>query len=625
MKKGLALILVVILVVASSALLLSACNKNETNYLDVYVNYDTVNEFSKMESVVAFPVGYSLYLSNSDYYHSSSDYGYQQSLDGFIITNGTSGSYALLNFIKSGDTTPLLGTFEIIQMQVRYGLIAVMTTGLSIGVYDPAKEEWVLPLVDAKVVSASLTASIELYCKIMSKDYIAVSPTADVYIKTISNGNTSYNTKMSIYSVEKKAMVGRVETSMKALTYLEGFDNYVVVTGDVSSINYKQVKIVKLNSDAVETPSLAIFEPTAKGIFTAFSTNDTDGIEATYFGNGKFLIHQETAGTESAYFYKEETEVENSYKYWQVYRWIYQADTDTRTIYESNVLMLSIVNEYYQYSSNKDFDAATFLNSGYSYVGYALYRNADKTVDYDQFIVDRDFNIVLSLSHNFGMNFETQTEVTSTSFYELVLTYAGDKGVVQIGTGIMRLYDRNGAAVCENSENEYTSATYNDGMTVCSILDTVNSTSSTKAYLYGAIDEKGEITVPFIYNKLTIFTGFYAIGERKIDNKTAVVLVGKNGYETQLGYNSVANTDYSLRFNSAGSAIYKTGCYAYFSGEGDDLLYGIKNTNISVNSNVICEPKFTQIILYSPLKGFGQVYAVVKENGKDYMEVYKLS
>ncbi|HKL94408.1 MAG TPA: hypothetical protein VJZ69_03910, partial [Clostridia bacterium] len=481
MKKFIALILAVVIIATGSVLLLSACNKKHTtNYLDLYVNYDEVNEFTKMEYNVSFPEGYSLYLSNNENYHPESDYGYQQSVNGFIITNGKSGSYALLNFIVQGETQPLfVGNPEIIQMQVRYGFIAVMTTGTSIGVYDVAKREWVLPLVNAKVVGASLSGSIDIYCKILSSQYIAVAPTADVYIQTLSTPSTAsfFNSKIPIYSVAKKAMIGRVEfSSAKALSYVQGFDNYVVLTGDKNSTNYAQTKIVKLNDNATETPSLTIIQPGNNGIFTAFSTKTTDFIEATYFGNGKFYIHQETEGTKEAFFYKELGASEAENKYWQVYRWIYQADTDTRTIYESDIMMLSIINEYYLYDESKSFDAAAFLKSGFSYVGFALYRGSEKTVTYDQFIIDRDFNIKLSLSRNFGINFENEADVTSTSFYELILTYAGGKGVVQLGTGIMRLYRADGSVICENEEHYYETAAYNSGMVVCSILDTVNST-----------------------------------------------------------------------------------------------------------------------------------------------------
>lgn len=627
MKKVIVLILAVVILATGSVLLLSACNRSSMSYLDVYLNYDEVNEFANTEHIVSLPEGYSLYLTNNDNIHASSDYGYQQSVNGFIITNGNVGSYAKLNFIVAGENKLLFPeNSEIIQMQVRYGLIAVMTAGTSIGVYDIANREWVLPLVKPRISGASLTASIELYCKILSPDYFAVAPTADNYIQS-QNLNEQSNRRIPIYSVAKKEMIGRLEFSIaRALSYIEGFDNYVVMTGEKSALDYAQTKIVKLSDDVENLPSLEVIKPTNNGEFTAFTSNTTDFIDVTYFGGGKFLIHQETVGSKDAYFYKELGESEETDKFWQVYRWIYQADTDTRTVYESDILLLSIVNEHYRYSAKKkdSFDASAFLKPGYSYVGYALYRNSDKTTDYDQFIIDRDFNIVLSLSRNFGMNFENEEDVVSTSFYELILTYAGGRGVVQVGTGIMRLYGEDGSVVCENDEHDYITAAYNSGMVVCSILDTVNTTGTTKKYLFGAIDEQGNITVPFIYTKLSMFTGFYAIGERDINGKTAVVLVGKNGYETQLGLNGIPAKEYSLRYNSAGTPIYKAGCYVYYSGEGDNLLYGLKNTNINVNQNVITGLKFKQVVLYSPEKGYGLVYAVVKEQGKATYDIYKL-
>jgi hypothetical protein len=628
MKKTLALILTVLIAVSVFLQVFSACNKKEeTKYLDVYFNYDEVGEFSSMEKIVSLPDGYQLYLSNDDFFHSYSDYGYLKSIDAFIIRSGATGSYAKLDVLMAGETVPLFAgqtASEIIQIQVRHGLIAVMTTGTNIGVYDPKAREWILPVVGARAVAASISSSIDQYLKILSKDYIAVAPTADTFIQSkVDEGTASfYNSKMSIYSVKTKTMVGRVECQTRALSALAGFDDYVVVTGDTSTQGRKQTKIIRL--DSAEENWQRIFQPTVNGIYEAYTSAATDGIEATYFGGGKFLIHQETAGNENAYFYKEPSETEGSFNYWQVYRWVYQADTDQKTAWQSDILMLSITNEYYEYDTGKQFNAKSFLKSGYSYVGFALYRNPDKTVDYDQFIIDRDFNIVLSLSRNFGMNFDNETEVTSTSFYELILTYVGGYGVVQVGSGAVKLYDANGKIVCMNNEHNYLSATYNSGMIVCSIKDEARSTQSKTEYLYGAVDITGRITVPFIYTKLTMFTGFYAIGERLKNNKTSVVLVAKNGYEIELGYNSVPNDIFMLRYNASNAPIYKTGCYVYYSGSGDAIRYGLKNTNINQPQNKLSEPIFTNVVLYSPLQGFGEVYAVVKEQNKNNFDIYKL-
>lgn len=636
MKKKISLVLTILFIAVFFSTAFSACNKKvENRYLDIYVNNDEISEFTKMDLVASMPDGYSLYLSDNDYYHSASDYGYQKSINAFVITNGNTGSYAKLDVLVAGESAPLFSniSLDIIQLQIRYNYIAVMTTGLAVGLYDVAKREWVLPIVQAKVIASSLSSSIDIYLKVLSREYAAVLATADVFIQNLTNsGSLDYNNGFtSIYSIPEKRMVGRVATQKRALTSVDGFDNYIVITGDKSTRDRVQAKIVKLNSDS--TQPLFIFEPTTNAIFEAYTTSSTDKIEVTYFGGGKFLVHTETAGTADAHFYKEaDSETEGTFKYWQVYRWIYYADSDTRTVYESDILMLTITNEYYEYFKNKQFNANAFLKSGYSYVGYALFRNPDRTVSYDQFIIDRDFNIILSLTRNFGLNIDTKSKVTTTSLYELILTYVGGKGVVQVGSGNMRLYDGNGGIIAENSENSYVASTYNSGIVVCSIVDTVNSTSSKTEYLYGAISENGQITVPFIYSKLTLFTGFYAIGERKINNKTAVMLVGKNGYEVQLGYDAKPNDTYKMRFNSAGKAVYKAGCYVYFAefpdgpdpGSDPDILYGLANTSINADLNKLSEAKFTKIILYSPINSFSDTFACVTENGKNNTDIYRL-
>lgn len=638
MKKKVLIISILVLVVIL-AMALFACNKDGgDSLLDVYVNRNSVGEFTKAELQNVLPSGYSFcYGYNGDSsVHQSTEYGYVEEIDCFIVSGENSlESYKKLNIIKRGSSDVYFKDikFEIIQIQVYYGNIFMLTSDSKILVYDFEGDKWLYDYDNPLYITSTLTKSITTFCCPLSKDYFVTTASAATY-------NLHFGTSLSTVSSSKffafssnGNMIGRVEVSTSKISDVEGFDGYLVINNFTTS-DTKGTRIISLNSYSEKSD--ALIEPTAAGIFSYETSSSTtgNGIEATYFGNGNFLIHIEESGSEDDYFYKDEDD-----KYWKVSRFLFNAKTGKRMTYKSDVMILSIENEYYKYSSTKTFDCEQFLKKGYSYVAFGMVRNSDKTVEYDRFIIKNsisyedgfEFEIVLSLRDTASYLYNSGEKVTSDkieslSVNELVRTYVDKIGVVQVSTGVVNIYNEYGNLIGRNSEYEYQSATYNSGLILCTIVDSENSSSSSTSFLYGALDLKGNIVVPFEYSKLTMFTGYYAIGEKTDENGVlGYYLVGQNGYSVLLGNKNEVTDGYNFHIKQSGTAIYKTGAYVYFDyDEEGQKVYGVKSTNISNNKNVLIEAKYSEITLFAPSGGFGVVYAITKMGEDGNYEVYRL-
>ena len=638
MKRKIFVISIIILVVLL-AMTLFACNKDkQESLLSVYVNRTSVGEFTKAELLNNLPGGYKFcYGYNGDSsVHKSTEYGYIEAIDCFVVTkDAVSSDYARLNLIRRGGEDVYFKDvdFEIVQLQVYYGNIFILTSDSKILVYDFEGEKWLYGYDRPLYIADKLTQSITTFCCPVSKNYFITTASTATYNLHFGTALSSVSSSKFFVFAANGNMVGRIEVSTSKISDVEGYDGYAIVNNFTSG-QTKGTRIISLNSYTEKSDS--VIEPVASGIFSYDTSSSTtgNGIEATYFGNGNFLVHIEESGTEDVYFYKDEDD-----KYWKVSRYLFNAKTGVRKTYKSDVMFLSIENDYYKYSSEKTFDCSKFLNSGYSYVGFGMVRNADKTVTYDRFIIKNsvsyedgwEFQIVLSLSKTAEYLYDGSEKVTadtinSISVNELVRTYVDKIGVVQISTGVVDIYDEYGNLIGRNSEYDYQSATYNSGVILCTIIDDKNSTSSSTSFLYGALDKKGNIVVPFEYSKLTMFTGYYAIGEKTDENGVSgYYLVGQNGYSVLLGNKNEITDGYNFHIKQSGTAIYRTGAYVYFEyDEEGNKIYGVKSTNISNSKNVLLEAKYSEITLFAPSGEFGVVYAIVKTGDSGNYEIYRL-
>lgn len=611
MKRAILAIVIIFICVAMFATF-SACNSStENSMLTIYKNRSNVGEFTKAEYLGTLPVGYRVLTSTTNYAYS--EYGYQKELDGFIVYNENG-----LNFIKTGASDVYFQnlSFNIKQIHVYYGNIFMMTSDTKILVYDYDNDKWLYGTDNPLCVPPTINRSISTYVYAISKDYFLTISSPEVFKKQFGV-DKEFATSYFVFHSNGN-MVGRIDataTVSSKLGSVDGFDTYAVVN-NITGSNGKETRIFNLTGLTSKNQNL--IEPNYNGVFS-YASGTNNGLEVTYFGNGKFLVHIEEEGDETDYFYKDEKD-----EYWKVRRYIFHADTGTRETYRSDTLFLSIENEYYKYSTTKTYDTSQFLQPGYSYVSYGIVRDKDKTVSYDEFIIkNSDFTIVNSLTKNYGSVEFPDTDAISLK--ELLLFYVGGIGVVQSQTGVLNIYNTEGEVIASNNEHMYQSATYNSGMIVCTIVDEENSSDSSTALLYGAVNTKGQITVPFIYDSLTLFTGFYAIGQRDDENGDAsYYLVGKNGYEVFLGNSKSVSEDYSFHINNNGG-IYKTGCYVYsYVNDKGTKLYGVKSTNASPTKNLLLEAKYTTVTLFSPSSEFAKVYVFCIPDGGTQQELYIL-
>ncbi len=625
-KKATISVILTAILLSLIALSFAGCN-NKDDYLSIYLNYNEAPEYSRAELICELPNQYTVYTTNNAYFNQYSEYGYIEELDGYILTK-SSDQKAVLNFMDANQNLHFSEEDKIIQIRVRYGLMAVMNTKAEIGVYDPQSKTWIVPIgKNAYLKGSNSSDSISKYVKILSKKFIvSTAVAAKEYLQSQMTGTVN-EYLYPIISVEKKAIIGRLKVASGSIDDVRGYDDFAVISGTniKTSSGVKQVLIAKFNSSTAN--SLKEIVPDDSGVFTAKGSSSSDGIVYQYMGNGKFLIHIEQSGTESSHYYKMQEKEGGSFTYWNVYRYIYNGYSKTATPYNSKIIMLEIANQYNRYETNK-VKTLTYLKRPYSYVGYALIVNEDRTVDYDQFIIDENFNIKMSLTRNFGMNFEYKNQVTDISYFDLMKRFVGGVGCVNTSTGIARLYASNGSVIAENKEHTYTSCVYNSGMMVATYKNPNNSSES----FYCAIDTKGRIVTQYNYTKLSIFNGEYAIGERnatksdgaEIEGKRLVVLVGKSGQETRLVTGNESNPIYNLRLDNQNRPIYKDGIYAYQYGSGDSMRFGLKNTNPNTNVNKVMDAEFTKLTIYTNSASFYDTYIIgEKANGNSFF-LYRL-
>lgn len=581
---------------AAFVFMFAACNKNtETTvtFSDVYKQNTSVGEFTSVKAEMILPSGWSVFTTASSNYSSSSgtDSGYIKELDAFVITNGT-----ILSVMKCGASEMMFpSSSAITALNVSKGLIVIKSADGTMSVYNSNGRL----KISRTNITGTGTNAIGTVVKVLTSELVAVKSTYDVH-----GGGTNYT---SIYRVSTGAVACRVKNQGGTVTNLEGFDNdYVVCTGTAES-STDVARIFKIPS----VGGLNNFDGTQLGYF-ADNGEDDYYIEITYMGSGRFFVHEDwTVGSDEEYSYHYNDE------YVSVSRHIYDAASDRLSVYTSDYYFLNLTNKYYG-NSRTGLSASSFLNDGYYYASYCMTVDDDKEGYYDQFILNSDLDVVMSLTGNFGININKFDAVDSVSYFDLALFYSDGVGIVPVLTSKMRAYDTNGNLLFENSDYSITTAGYNNGIIVAT---TVKSDTT----YYGGFDTTGKLVIPFNYTKIDPFTGYYTIAERADENgKTVRVLLSKDGVELQ------AMSDFSVPLadiatTSSGTPIYKVGCYMSTETRDGVLYYGVKNLDANrAVSTLISNTMVTGSILYAPSASPSNVFVFAKFSDTDNFTIYRL-
>ena len=381
---------------------------------------------------------------------------------------------------------------------------------------------------------------------------------------------------------------GRVTNENKDITLVEAYDNYVAVVPNSDDTTLLS-RIVKVPNTT--TTTIKVIEDTERSTFKDNGEGSEYFYEVTYLGNSKFFIYEDwQVSVDDTYSYFAYND-DGTKVYYLVKRHIYNAENDALDDYVSDVYFMNITNQYNASTQKVGVTADQFLNDGYMYASYVvLVDPLTKEGEYDQMIIDTNFNIVLSLTGNFGITGLRPKDSEDVGFFDLMVRYIDNIGIVSFMPSVMRAYDIYGNVIFENADTVITSAAYNDGMIIASTIK--NETT-----YYGAFNMKGELVIPFEYTTLTSYMGDYCYGKRTIKNAGTTdikyEIIGRDGVVvTSMSDHSVPLADVAT--DSSGNPITRVGVYMYKTPNTDTTYnstypywYGIKNFNTDTTKNII--------------------------------------
>ena len=592
-------------------------------FLDVYENHTSSKEFTSYEvAIESLPEGWSLYApstSSSEFKNSNS--GYIKELDAFVVKKALN-STNYLSIVKCGTNELMFQeNLAITAIRVSNGHIVLKSAngGMFITNYNG---EIIIP---QGVITGAGNSTIDNAVKVLDNELIAINPNYD---KNASD-NKSYT---SIYRSSTKEVAVRVKNAGASLSALMGFDGKYVVSAGTTEDGVDVSRIFSIPKNAVVENS----NGTEYGTYYD-NGNDNYYTEITYMGNDKFFIHEEWTieeheiedhGAEYSFVYDDE--------YFVVSRFIYDASQDTRTNYVSDYYFLNLSNHYYGADRN-GFATQNLIKEGYYYASYCIYVTTVNTYDketdelissvkegnYDQFILNKDLEIVYSLSGNFGEVKKTAEDMDSVSYFDLAISFVDGIGVVPLPSAQLRVIDSEGK-VLFTIDKTVTSAAYNNGMIIASTLNPKGQT------IYAVYDVKGNEIVPFSkgFTEINPFLGYYTIA--KLDGKT--VLLSKDGTIVEKMSDNATEPFQDIAKTSSNTDIYKLGCYMFAETRTSELTgeqvkyYGIKNLSTDVNNNVLIEANMVSgSLLYAPTGNPDMVYVFAKFEGSDTFTVYKLT
>lgn len=596
--------------------ILSSCNKDEAKAKtveDIFKSTQSKPEFSGAQRDFTLDTGWEIYTTsttkNTQAANVNSDVGYIESINAFVVKNGES-----LSIVKCGDTREYFdggmkgmlfpSYLGIGALRVKDGLIACKFINGEAGVFDTSGNT---VISRTKInYSSNTAAGIDTILKILDAGLIAVNPSYD---KNGVSGYTSIYRPTTSGNLQDRGMLAaRLENAKGTLTNIKGFDGkYVTITGNTTgdfifAVPYSQAR------DGQTTSA------TANG---TVSDNDKDDYygEITYMGSGKFFIHQDwTVEKDKEYTYYD------GFDYYVFERRIYTPDNDKSQAYTKNAdkVFLYMENNYYD-GDKAGVATSSYLKDGFTYASYGL-TIVNKIGTYDQFILDENLNIVMSLTGNYGITIKDQKK-EKVGYLDLIMQCVDGYYYNPLLPSEFNVYDRNGNKVGHNGRNDIRQQELSNNVFVAAINDP-DDTSSSPQQLYGAFNLKGEVVIPFTYYSLSAFRGSYTVGQAKNSEGVKTwFIVGSDGKQvTEMSDGSVPLNKNEIATDKSGNFIYKIGCYMYKVDSGKKTEknetiynYGIKNFNPNVNKNVVMNATMSAgSVLYAPTSSPSNVFVFDK-------------
>ena len=604
--KTIAFVLTLCLII-SCCFMLFACNKDKDkpkSVADIYKSKTSESEFSSYKMQFVLDEGWKVYTTStsktSQNVDVNSDVGYIESINGFVVEKDGSLSIVLCDdqnvYFEGGMKGQIFPDWiNVSALRVKGNLIACKFANGQAGVFDKSGNT----VLSRSVVSGAADANIDDVIKILDGSMIAVSEKYDT--KAVKGYTSVYRPTTSGDVYSRGQLVCRVQNDDAKLSCLRGFDGkYVSVVGN-SEGDY-----IFAIPQSADSPRNII--ATTNGTVEDNGKDDYYS-EITYMGNGKFFIHEDwtVASTDDYAYY-------DGFDYYCFKRRIYTPENDATSEYTQNAdkVFLYLENAYYG-GDKGGIDTTSYLKDGFTYASYGL-AIIGKLGTYDQYILDSDFNVVMSLSGNYGITIKDQKK-EKVGYFDLVMQSVDGYYYNPLQPSGVNIYDANGKLVGHNDRTSVAQQELSNNMIVAAITDPDDS----KSYLYGAFNLYGETVVPFEYSTLSAFRGSYTIG-MKYDSdakKTLPYIIGSDGkVVTELSDGTKPLGD--IATSTSSQYIYKIGCYMnYITTTGEDgkevKRFGIKNFNPNVNKNVVMPATMESgSVLYASSKCPNKVFVFAK-------------
>lgn len=602
MKRKVFAFVIAVVVLAVLATVLVGCDK-DVRLGDIFVNYRSAGEITHAELQLTLPAGWNVLTDSTTY--ADSDIGYSESLDAYIVVN-SAGSLNIARADENKETVFMLRdsagnpTVSGISAIKIYGTLALIRfNNNTASVINLANGRTVVKQSDTVGISEKVTEAVS----VLDSELVAVNPA----YSTVCTG-TDYT---PVYRVSSGELVFKVYNKGGSLDCVYGFDGRYVLVENQSGTSSSKEYASYLYSVPEKASSALEGKPSEACTYDRASEKDDYYSEATYLGEGKFYVHEEwTVSSSDDYTYS------YSGEYYKVYRYIVTPENGQRTAYNSSYYFLNCVNSYFEKATSRcNVAPKSFLQSGYIYSSFGLYVPESKEAEYDQFVLDKDLNVVLSLTNNWGIELE-YVERDVIGVYDLLLQFQDGCGFAPLAPSALRLFDEDGKIVLEEKQYPLSAVNIHDGMI---IAQTVKDSKT----LYGAFDMNGELVIPFEYSYIEAFRGYYTYAVRASDS--TAVLLGRDG--SVLEYMSDGSKPLSdIAVTGKKTKIQKRGCYMYTTTTADGTtVYGIKNYNADVESNVVLEAQFLKgCTLYSPSIDANSVFVFGQTEEDGPVKIYRL-
>lgn len=599
----------VVSVLLATCLALFACDKNKPKTVeDIFKSTSSKSEFSGYKLEISLPAGWSVYTSSGKQTANSSDVGYIESINAFVVEKGGVLSLVKMNdekiYFDGGIKGMIIPDWiGVSALRVKDGLIVCKFASGEAGVLNQ-NGETVLSRTKIGANDDSsrslVNVNIDNAVKVLDGGLVAVAAQYDTQGKT---GYTSIYRPTSSGALESRgALVCRVKNTDNKLSYVKGFDSkYVTVVGNKAGDEI--FAIPQSAGDVVQN-----LDSTTNGTVST-NNNKNYSSEITYIGGGRFFIHEDwtVENTEDYTYY-------DGFDYYVFKRRIYTPDNDASSEYTANAdkVFLYLENKYYG-GDKGGIDTTSYLKDGFIYASYGL-TIIGKVGFYDQFILDENLNVVMSLTGNYGITIKDQKK-EKVGYFDLIMQCVDGYYYVPLHPSEVNVYDKGGNLVGHNDRGTVLQQELSNNMIVAAITDPQDS----KQTLYGAFNLYGQEVVPFEYLSLSAFRGSYTIGQKLDGEKVKkYYIVGADGKTVDRMSDGSEPLKDMAYVKSSNEGIYKIGCYMFsVTQKGDDgkdvTRYGIKNFNPNVQKNVVMPATMTSgCTLYAPSSSPSNVFVFDK-------------